>query len=476
MLERGDWVVPYFNGEIRTHKPVLLYWFMMSAYAVFGINEFSARFWSAFLGVGTVLLTYGIGVRLLGRRRGLLSGLALSSMLMFVVASRAATPDAVLIFFLTASLAVYVGCTPAFGKPIRIENPFSCRTSDSMDAPDSRRKDFSTNHHRDLFPSDLPAVVLMYALMGLASLGKGPVGFLLPTAIIGMYLLIRRAPTVPAQGEGRRNKLARTLRQVLVVIHPLHFVRTCASMRLGWMIVSVLVVALPWYIWVTVRSDGEWTRGFFLEHNVGRAVNAMENHRGGPVFYLVAFLVGTFPLSIFFPSCADRFNETHSVLRDQSIGRYRRQRNGKFGQGRSACSSQRVCLSCVLDLGDCRAVHHREHKVAKLHYALLSRSRATVWQLSRSPFPISGDDVLALCFIRLFGVRWYRHCLCDPHGSDGICAERDAASLDRGRLGHRSVRGDGRMEPTAFRSDRSDGARHWLHIHPSAVRLGSRPG
>ena len=45
MIERGDWVTPVFNDELRSHKPVLLYWFTMAAYAVFGVNEFAARFW-----------------------------------------------------------------------------------------------------------------------------------------------------------------------------------------------------------------------------------------------------------------------------------------------------------------------------------------------------------------------------------------------------------------------------------------------
>ena len=92
MLERADWIVPYFNDELRTHKPVLLYWLMMAAYAIFGVNEFAARFWSAALGVGTVLCTYHLGARLFNRQAGLWAALALTPALMFDVASRAATP------------------------------------------------------------------------------------------------------------------------------------------------------------------------------------------------------------------------------------------------------------------------------------------------------------------------------------------------------------------------------------------------
>ena len=55
MLQRGDWMVPVFNAELRAHKPILLYWLIMSAYELFGVNELrpvsarpcwaSARYW-----------------------------------------------------------------------------------------------------------------------------------------------------------------------------------------------------------------------------------------------------------------------------------------------------------------------------------------------------------------------------------------------------------------------------------------------
>ncbi len=47
MLAQGQWVVPIFNDELRHQKPVLLSWLIMSAYSIFRVNEFAARFWSA---------------------------------------------------------------------------------------------------------------------------------------------------------------------------------------------------------------------------------------------------------------------------------------------------------------------------------------------------------------------------------------------------------------------------------------------
>ena len=41
--EHANWAVPYFNGEYRFDKPVLIYWMMWPNYLVFGVNEFSAR-------------------------------------------------------------------------------------------------------------------------------------------------------------------------------------------------------------------------------------------------------------------------------------------------------------------------------------------------------------------------------------------------------------------------------------------------
>lgn len=267
MMHRGDWVTPVFNGQLRSHKPVLLYWFMMSAYAVFGVNEFAARFWSAVLASGTCLLTYVIGRRLLDARVGCWSAVILCTSLMFAVAGRAATPDSVLIFFTTAATAVYVlSVWPRDGDAALGE-----------------------------FPGFWPAA-LMYGLMGLAVLAKGPVGLVLPTAVIGMYLLLRRLPPLPPP-----TTLGQRLHRLLRPFAPIHFLQTCWRMRPLTALGSSLLVALPWYVWVGVRTDGAWLQGFFLEHNLGRALHSMEGHGGSPVYYLAALLAGFFPWSLLAP-------------------------------------------------------------------------------------------------------------------------------------------------------------------------------
>lgn len=280
MRDRGEWVVPWFNGELRVHKPILLYWLILNAYAMFGVSEFSARFWSATLAIGTVLLTYAIGQRLAGPRVGFWAGLILLTTLMFDVAARAATPDSVLIFCVTLALAAFVlGEFPA-----------------------------STTGREWRRPLRMGTALGMYAAMGLAVLAKGPVGAVLPTAVVGMYLLIARLPEMAGSYAGSewnsRSVLAAFLKRGAATFAPGHFLRTFWALRPFTAVAVILAVAAPWYVWVGARTDGEFLAGFFWQHNLARAMSTFEGHRGGPWFYPVAVSVGFFPWSVFTIPCA----------------------------------------------------------------------------------------------------------------------------------------------------------------------------
>jgi len=283
MLARNDWVVPTFNQELRDAKPVLLYWLIMSAYSVFGVTEFAARFWSAALGFGTVLATYAIANRLFNRQVALLAAIILSTSTMFEVASRAATPDAPLIFCGTMALMIYVLGT------------FRPRdTAVEWTAPEPRVPG-------RYFPTNYLAVAAMYAAMGVGILAKGPVGLVLPTAVIGMFVLIQSLPAraESARPPSRRAGITSTLRACGRPFAPAHFLRTCWQMRLVTATVIGLAIAAPWYVLVGIQTDGAFLRGFFLDEHIGRATRAMEPHSGGPLFYPVAVAVGFFPWSVF---------------------------------------------------------------------------------------------------------------------------------------------------------------------------------
>lgn len=272
MLERGDLIVPTFNGELRTAKPVFLYWLVISAYSVFGVNEFSARFWSALLATGTVLLTAGLGRKLYSRRVGLWSGLLLASALMFVVAARACTPDSVLIFFVTTAMSV-VGIEFAKSRLGTVSSP-------SLEAP-RRPSLFST--------------IIFYLALGGAVLAKGPVGIVLPAAILGTFLLtVALLREVLAQ-----RTLSQAIRGTLFSWNWLGSQLT--SLRVGIGLPLLGLVVIPWYVAVAWQTDGDWIRQFIGAENVGRFLKPMEGHRGPVFYYLVAVLIGFYPASVFLP-------------------------------------------------------------------------------------------------------------------------------------------------------------------------------
>jgi 4-amino-4-deoxy-L-arabinose transferase-like glycosyltransferase len=59
--------VPKFNGELRTDKPPLHYYFMLLGFKLFGTTILGARFFSAVMGFITLLATFGFARKHLGK-------------------------------------------------------------------------------------------------------------------------------------------------------------------------------------------------------------------------------------------------------------------------------------------------------------------------------------------------------------------------------------------------------------------------
>lgn len=273
MLERGDWLVPTFNGQLRTDKPILIYWLTMTAYRVFGVNEFAARFWSATLSVGTVLLTSFLGRRLYRSGAGMWSGVVLATCLLFGVSARAATTDATLIFFTTLGLVAFI---------------------------DGNLRARSESKEVDPRPAtlDLRTTALTYFGLGMAVLAKGPSGFVLPFGVMAVWSTLQTAnrrcdsaAITTDQSSGMRWK------RLLALVHPKVVLEGIWGLRplTGGLITAAL--ALPWYVAVGLKTGGAWPAGFLGKHNVGRFLSTMEGHGGPVVYYLPIVLLGVLPWS-----------------------------------------------------------------------------------------------------------------------------------------------------------------------------------
>lgn len=99
-----DWIVPHMNGQPHFHKPPWCYWQIALADTVFGINEFSARFFSGlWTAVGAVLVFCFL--RRWSHRAGLVASVTMLSSLLVVVMAKMAISDATLL--LLTLLAVF---------------------------------------------------------------------------------------------------------------------------------------------------------------------------------------------------------------------------------------------------------------------------------------------------------------------------------------------------------------------------------
>src|ERR1017187_6580173 len=107
MLQRGDYVVPWFNGHWRFDKPILIYWCQAASYRVFGENPFAARLPSVLFTTATALLLVRWGRKVADAKAGFLAGAMFVAGLHVAIIGRVATADMAMVFFVT--LAVWSG-------------------------------------------------------------------------------------------------------------------------------------------------------------------------------------------------------------------------------------------------------------------------------------------------------------------------------------------------------------------------------
>ena len=101
MIERGNYIVPYFNNQLRLDKPPLTYWAQVASYRIFGENDFAARFPSAIAAALTALAIFGWGRRIGGEKVGWWAAIIFTLSLQTFVHAKAAVADMWLVLFVT---------------------------------------------------------------------------------------------------------------------------------------------------------------------------------------------------------------------------------------------------------------------------------------------------------------------------------------------------------------------------------------
>ncbi len=232
MVEKNEWSTPYLYGKPQFEKPILFYWLVEASFKAFGISDFSARVPSAIMGLIGVIATYFLGAVLYGRRAGIISALIVATNVEYIMLARACVTDmALAVFILLGFLFFLYGYT-------------------------SKRR---------------AAYIVSSVSFALAVLTKGPIGIVLPAAIVFLFLGVKRD------------------------------FGAVKEMPLAWMLFAFLVVALPWYILMGVLHGKDFVGTFIGFHNITRFLKP--EHKTGAVFYYYVPVLfgGFFPWSIFLP-------------------------------------------------------------------------------------------------------------------------------------------------------------------------------
>ncbi len=109
MFENKNFLDIYYNYEPRFNKPPLTYWSIALSSFIFGLNEFAVRLPIVLYGIGSVLLTFMIAMRLYNNTSvAFYSMFVMMFSVQFFINSRYASPEIPLTFFFTLTLYLFL--------------------------------------------------------------------------------------------------------------------------------------------------------------------------------------------------------------------------------------------------------------------------------------------------------------------------------------------------------------------------------
>lgn len=214
MIQFHDFVSPRIYGQFWYDKPPMYYWLTTGAFRLFGTNEFAARFPSALLALICVLYVYSEGSRLFEQRAGMMGALVLATSIEYFYLGKAAVTDITLTLFLTLSLLSFLN----------------------------------------------KRYYWFYIGAALATVTKGPVGFLFPGAIVFLYLLATRNFS------------------------------ELGKMKIPAGTLLFLVIAMPWYLVMYQLHGSDFIDTFIGFHNITRFTSP-EHPEGLLWYYFIPVLI-----------------------------------------------------------------------------------------------------------------------------------------------------------------------------------------
>ncbi|PYJ14663.1 MAG: hypothetical protein DME94_08650 [Verrucomicrobia bacterium] len=272
MIERGDYIVPYFNNQLRLDKPPLTYWAQTLSYRIFAENDFAARFPSVIAAALTALVIFIWGTRLRGKELGWWAAIIFTLSLQTFIHAKAAVADMWLVLFVTLA-----------------------HLSGSETLQHSRRNQGAAISSPPWAIWRSPFLVF-YLSLALGFLAKGPIAWT-PLLTVGVLIISTR---------------------------DWQLVRSFKFLR--GLLLTLAVIAL-WGIPALIQTHGKFFLVGIGRHVIGRSLATMEGHGADSFgmyllllpFYFVTVFISFFPWSIKLPWLVQRlWRERRAGIADPS--------------------------------------------------------------------------------------------------------------------------------------------------------------
>ncbi len=273
MLQRSDYVIPYFNNQFRFDKPPLTYWAQAASYKIFGENDFAARFPSTIAAALAALSIFAWGSRMGGQKLGWWSAIIFTLSLQTVLHAKAAVADMWLVLFVT--LAHWAGYE-------LLRDQFLQKDQRSIACPERKSNGLNSESFREQ-AAQRPTFNqawwwIFYLALAFAFLAKGPIGWVPLLTVAATKIFYRNLEL------SRRFKFTRG-------------------------ILLMLAIVSLWGVPALVRTHGEFFWLGIGRHVIGRSFGAMEGHGANSLgayllllpFYFITIFVSFFPWSIKLP-------------------------------------------------------------------------------------------------------------------------------------------------------------------------------
>jgi 4-amino-4-deoxy-L-arabinose transferase-like glycosyltransferase len=235
MVNRSEFISPYFNKAFWADKPPLHIWLLSISGYLGGWSEFSLRLPGVLMTILTGLLIFFIGKRFFSVKIGLIGTLIFYTLIETLVAGQVIFVDMTLTFFITL----------AFYQFVRF---------------------FETNNKN----KKLQFIILFFIAMAGAVMTKGLIGIIIPAGGAFIYLI----------WSSQMRIFKDYARELLI--------------GLG----AFLALAAPWYIIEIIRHDMVFIERFFLYFNIDRFIKGVDNINPW-YYYLIIIPLTLFPWSSF---------------------------------------------------------------------------------------------------------------------------------------------------------------------------------